>query len=62
MNNKGFEHTNLTFTEIWTLANETMLNRMQNFKFYFLKNKVWMGCTFKLPFLELYIISRQDFF
>ena len=39
VNNKAFEHANLIFTEPWALANEIMLNIMQNFKFDFLKNE-----------------------
>ena len=31
--------TDLIFTEPWALANEIMLNIMQNFKFDFLKNE-----------------------
>ena len=39
VNNKAFEHANLIFTESWALANEIMLNIMQDFKFNFLKNE-----------------------
>ena len=39
VNNKAFEHVNLIFTEPRALANEIMLNIMQNFKFDFLKNE-----------------------
>ena len=39
VNNKAFEHVNLIFTEPWALANEIMLNIMQNFKFDFLENE-----------------------
>ena len=39
VNNKDFEHANLIATEPWALANEIMLNIMQNFKSDFLKNK-----------------------
>ena len=39
VNNKAFEHANVIFTEPVALANEMMLNIMQNFKFGFLKNK-----------------------
>ena len=31
--------TDLIFTEPWALTNEIMLNKMQNFKFDFLKNE-----------------------
>ena len=36
--NKTPRHTSVIFTEPWALANEIMLNIMQNFKFDFLKN------------------------
>ena len=39
INNKTLEHTSLIFTELWTLTNEIMLNKMENFKFDLLKNK-----------------------
>ena len=39
MNSKAFEHANQIFTEPWVLADEIMLNIMQNFKFDFLKNE-----------------------
>ena len=39
VNNKGFEHVNLIFTKPRALPNEIMLNKMQNFKFDFLKNE-----------------------
>ena len=39
VNNKGFEHANLIFTEPWALMNEIMLNIMQNVKFDLLKNE-----------------------
>ena len=39
VNNKAFEHANLIFTELWALANEIMLNIMQNVKFDFLGNE-----------------------
>ena len=38
VNNRAFEHANLIFAEPWALANEIMVNIMQNFKFDFLKN------------------------
>ena len=34
VNNKAFEHSNQIFTEPWVLANNIMLNIMQNFKFF----------------------------
>ena len=39
VDSKAFEHANLMLTEPWALTNEIMLNIMQNFKFYFLKNE-----------------------
>ena len=39
VNNKAFEHANLTFTEPWALTNEIMLKIMQNFEFDFLKSQ-----------------------
>ena len=36
INNKAFEHTGLIFTEPWALANDIMLNIIQNFKSDFL--------------------------
>ena len=39
INNKTLEHASLIFTELWALANEIMLNIMQNFKYDFLENK-----------------------
>ena len=41
INNKAFEHASLISTEPWALANEIMLNIMQNFKFDFLENEFW---------------------
>ena len=40
VNNKGFEHANLIFTEPWALMNEIMLYIMQNVKFDLLKNEL----------------------
>ena len=37
--NKTLEYASLIFTELWVLANEIMLNIMQNFKFDFRENK-----------------------
>ena len=34
------EQDSLIFNEPWVLANEIMLNKMQNFKFDFLENEV----------------------
>ena len=39
INKKTFENASLICTEPWALANEIMLNIMQNFKFDFLKNE-----------------------
>ena len=39
VNNKAFEHANVIFTVPWALANEIMLNVIQNFKFDFLRNE-----------------------
>ena len=39
VNNKGFEHANLIFTEPWASMNEIMLNIMQNVKFDLLKSE-----------------------
>ena len=52
---KTFEHANLIFTEPWALANQIMLNAMQNFKFNFLENKFWTdwGVRFKFHFQNL---------
>ena len=36
-NKKTFENANLISTEPWALANEIMLNIIQNFKFYILE-------------------------
>ena len=54
VNNKPFQHNlifkpfkaNLIFTELWTLTNEILLNIMQKFKFYFLKQNYtdWGVC------------------
>ena len=55
VNNKAFEHANLIFTEPWALANEVMLNIMQNFKFGFLKKEfeAYSGVRFKCHFQNL---------
>ena len=47
--NKTFEHASLIFTEPQALANEIILNIMQNFKFDFLEKEFWAdwGVRFK---------------
>ena len=52
---KIFEHANLIFTEPWALANQIMLNAMQNFKFNFLEKKFWTdwGVRFRFHFQNL---------
>ena len=50
-----FEHASLIFTEPLALANEIMLNVMQNFEYDFLENKFradW-GLCFKFHFQNL---------
>ena len=39
VNQNAFEHANMIFTKPWALANEIMLNIMQNSKFDFFKNE-----------------------
>ena len=62
VNNKSFQHNlifkpfkaNLIFTELWTLTNEILLNIMQKFKFYFLKqNYTEWGVPFEFHFRNL---------
>ena len=43
-NEKTLENANLFVTETRSLANEIMLNIMQNFKFDFLKKEFWTHC------------------
>ena len=50
INNKTLEHVSLIFTELWSLANEIMLNVMQNFKFDFLENEFWTDCGVRFKF------------
>ena len=64
INSKTPDHASLIFTELWSLANEIMLNIMQNFKFDFLENKFWAdwGARFKFHFQNLKKIFPWDFF
>ena len=61
INNKTFEHDSLIFTEPQALANEIVLNIMQNFKFNFLKNEFWADCgvRFKFHFQNLKHVQRD---
>ena len=52
LNNKTFEHANLIFAYPWELANEIMLNAMQNSKIDFLENEFW-AVPFKFHFQDL---------
>ena len=45
-------HSSLIFTEPWPLANEIMLNIIQNFKFDFLKNEFWADWVYVLSFIS----------
>ena len=64
INNKTLEPASLIFTELWALANEIMLNIMQNFKFDFLKNKFWAdwGARFKFHFQNFAKLFHGIFF
>ena len=46
------------------MADEIMLNIMQNFKFDFLENEFWIdwSARLKVPFPEPYITFPRDFF
>ena len=50
-----FEHANLIFAESWALANEIMLNIIQNYKVDFLEDEFWAdwGVRFKFYFQNL---------
>ena len=55
MNNKTFEHTSLIFTEPQALANEIMLNIIQNFESDYFENEFWVDwyVSFKFHFQNL---------
>ena len=70
------EQDSLIFNEPWVLANEIMLNKMQNFKFDFLENEFWLTGVyvsssisrtlhkFFMGFFSMYTVSfyKQRFF
>ena len=58
-NKKTLENANLFVTETRSLANEIMLNIMQNFNFDFLKKEFWTDCG---VLSELYTFFPWVFF
>ena len=48
--NKTFENASLIFTEPQALANEIILNIMQNFKFDFLEKEFWADWSVRFKF------------
>ena len=47
---KTLEHASLIFTEPLALANEIILNIVQNFKFDFLENEFWADWVVRSKF------------
>ena len=60
---KTFENASLIFTDPWALANEIMLNRIQDFEFDFPENGFWAGwgVYFKFRFQNLTYFSTGFF-
>ena len=53
INNKAFDFASLIFTEPWALANEIVLNIMQNFKSDFLDNCMYLTLLFHEIFFNV---------